>query len=169
MNVLQDWVSSISFMQQTVLLTAVRGPDGISKYHPAKFLLRWFRRCILLSALDKKILKTPCEWGGGSFTGASFPAPPDQTDWVDEMEDVVVKYMKSLDEIPHHFQMHFMHAAEILGYKHPDSVIREWWLTLYKRLVHDMHLWEESETQLDKRLGDSRGGWLERCDKATVE
>lgn len=49
--VTQEWVHRLPFMQQTVLLTAVRGPDGIRKYHPCKDLLRWFRRCTLISAL----------------------------------------------------------------------------------------------------------------------
>ena len=75
---------------------------------------------------------------------------------------------RSLDELPHHFQMHFIHAAEILGYKHPDADTRVWWLTTYTRLVHDLHLWPETEEQLDLRLGDNREQWLARNDKATV-
>src|SRR5262245_28467293 len=47
--VLQDWVQERPFMQQTVLLTAIRGPDGIAKYSSVKLLLRWYRRCVLLS------------------------------------------------------------------------------------------------------------------------
>ena len=35
-NVLQDWVSDLPMMQQTVLLTAVRGPDGLPKYHAGR-------------------------------------------------------------------------------------------------------------------------------------
>jgi len=33
-----------------------------------------------------------------------------------------------------------MHAAEILGYKHPNEPIRSWWHRTYLRLVHDLHL-----------------------------
>jgi len=44
-------------MQQSVLLTAVRGPDGLPKYHSSKYLLRWYRRCILLSAMDGRVLE----------------------------------------------------------------------------------------------------------------
>jgi hypothetical protein len=64
--------------------------------------------------------------------------------------------------------MHLMHAAEIIGYKHPDLRVRAWWRKFYERLAHDMHLWPESEEQLDRRLGDSRSQWLERADVATV-
>jgi hypothetical protein len=30
-----------------------------------------------------------------------------------------------------------------------------------------MHLWPETEAQMDQRLGDSREGWLARGDVAT--
>lgn len=164
-TVLQPWLTELPMMQQTVLLTAVRGPDGLPKYHPTKFLLRWFRRCILLSAMDQRIIDNPADAGGGSFTGPSVdPGEP----WDAAMDRRVDDYLQALDEVPHHFQLHFMHAAEIIGYKHPDLVIRSWWLLAYERLVHDMHLWPETEEQLDARLGDSRDGWLARADKATV-
>jgi hypothetical protein len=162
-------------MQQTVLLTAVRGPDGVPKYGPTKMLLRWYRRCILLSAMDGKVLGTPYELGGGSFTGPSVrggnpvPTTIEGRDWTLEMDQVVGEYLRELDAIPHHFQLHLLHAAEILGYKHPRGEVREWWRRTYERLVHDMHLWPETEEQLDKRLGDIREQWLERNDPATVD
>lgn len=167
-TVLQDWVGSLSFMQQTVLMTAVRGPDGVPKYGPTKMLLRWYRRCILLSAMDRSVLFTPQEHGGGSFTGPSLQIMFG-SDWRDRMDEIVGDYLRELDAIPHHFQLHLLHAIEILGYKHPDGQIRRWWLGTYQRLVHDMHLWPETEEQMDRRLGDSREQWLERNDPATVD
>lgn len=65
-------------MQQTVLLTSIRGPDGVAKYHKVKYLLRWLRRCVLLSAMDGKVLGNPYDSNGGSFTGPSFDAGPMQ-------------------------------------------------------------------------------------------
>ena len=164
-SVIQDWVSSIPMMQQTVLLTAVRGPDGLPKYGNIKFLLRWFRRCVLLSAIDGKVLDNPFDENGGSFTGPSVS----ETLWEPAMDKLADGYLRDLDGIPHHFQMHFMHAAEIVGYKHPVYRIRIWWNRLYTRLVHDMHLFTESEKEMDERLGDSREGWLKRADRATTE
>jgi hypothetical protein len=164
-SVLQPWLSDIPMMQQTVLLTAVRGPDGLPKYHPTKYLLRWFRRCILLSAMDRRVIDNPADPGGGSFTG---PSVESGEPWDAAMDRRVDDYLQALDEVPHHFQLHFLHAAEILGYKHPDHFIRSWWMLTYVRLVHDMHLWPETEDQLDERLGDSRFGWLARADRATV-
>lgn len=171
--VLQPWVSKLSLMQQTVLLTAIRGPDTVSKYHPSKYLLRWYRRCVLYSALDRKILTTPIEAGGGSFTGPSIEkfeqADLPKGAWREFMDGVVDEYMRSLDELPHHFQMHFLHACEIVGYKHPDKWISHWWQRMYVRLVNDLHLQPESEAAMDERLGDNREQWAARNDKATID
>ena len=167
MIVTQEWTHSLTCMQQTVLLTAVRGPDGVAKYHPVKFLLRWYRRCVLLGALDHNVFQTPYEQGGGSFTGPSYGADTAHSDWEVQMATVLDRYLQSLDELPHHFQLHLMHAAEIVGYKHPDRKIRRWWNHVYRELVNDMHLNVESETELDYRLGDSEEQWREKSSKAT--
>lgn len=165
--VTQTWTHDLPMMQQTVLLTAIRGPDGLPKYGGAKMLLRWFRRCVLLSAMDGRVLTTPCDQDGGSFTGPS--CEENETDcWGDMMQQHVHDYLRNVDALPHHFQMHFMHACEILGYKHPDGEIRHWWHALYLRLVNDFHLHPETEAELDDRLGDTRSGWLKRADPATV-
>jgi len=168
--VTQPWVHSISMMQQSVLLAAIRGPDGLAKYGGgAKMLLRWYRRCILLSAMDGKILANPIDENGGSFTGPSLDGPDDLDHWSDRMQQHVHDYLRQVDALPHHYQMHFMHAVEIVGYEHPDFEIRHFWHRLYLRLVNDFHLWPETEEQLDERLGDTRSGWLKRADPATVD
>lgn len=192
-SVVQPWVNDLTMMQQSVLFTAVRGPDGLPKYHPSKYLLRWYRRCLLLSAMDGRTLHDPVEPNGGSFTGPSVEGYPSHNDahhyraiasirtgredaasnewrdtWEEAMDDWVDAYLQSLDEIPHHFQLHFMHGAEILGYKHPGLMkARPWWHKTYLRLVWDMHLRPESEEDLDDRLGDSRERWLAYADRAT--
>ncbi len=148
MNVLQPWVNELTLMQQSVLISACRAPDGIGKEYVSKLIWRWFRRCFLLSAFDQRILHTPDEAGGGPFTGP-----------VDDVENVQRRYLKLVDEIPHHAHLHLLHAAEILGYKHPDAAIRSWWLQLYYAGVRDMHLQPESESDLDYRLGDTEYQW----------
>ena len=174
-SVLQDWVMELPLMQQSVLLTAVRGPDGIDKYHPVKYLVRWYRRCILISALDGGVLDTPYDERGGSFTGPSYTRAEvglyleGVLPWQPKMDKLADGYIKSLDSLPHHSSMHFLHSVEILGYKHPDVDIREWWGKLYLRLVGDLHLHPETEGELDRRLGDSKSGWLERADLATQD
>lgn len=154
-SVLQPWVQELTFMQQSVLIAGVRGPDGVHKNHISKVILRWYRRCILYSAFEKTIFTNPHVLGGGSFTGPSTYS---------SMKVVVDRYLSSLDEIPHHFQLHFMHGAEILGYKHPDETIRSWWFELYRKIVVDMHLTMETEMELDYRLGDSESQWR-RCEE----
>jgi len=166
-SVLQNWVLGLPFMQQTVLLTAVRGPDGCPKYGSAKFLLRWFRRCLLLSAFDRAVIGDPINTGGGSFTGPSTAGVVE--DWEQPMHEVVSNYLRDLDAIPHHFQLHLLHAAEIMGYKHPDERIRDWWDATYRRLVRDMHLVPETMEAMDERLGDSPEGWQKHADPATRE
>ena len=85
------------------------------------------------------------------------------------MDRIVDDYLRELDALPHHFQMHFMHAAEILGYKHPDTETREWWSKVYLRLVNDKHVHPETEEEMDSRRGDDRSGWLKRADPATTD
>jgi hypothetical protein len=170
MIVTQEWTHSLKLMQQTVLLTAIRGPDGVAKYHPSKYMLRWYRRCVLLGALDQNVFENPYDPRGGSFTGPSYewhPAIPHEASWTDKMQPVFNEYLRSLDELPHHFQLHFMHAAEIVGYKHPDRLIRDWWNYVYRELANDMHLEPETEEAMDFRLGDSEAQWRAKSSEAT--
>jgi len=159
-SVLQDWVHGLTFMQQSVLIAAVRGPDGLRKDHCSKVLCRWLRRSFLFSAFQRRPYDNPHEPGGGSFTGPSCPGATN--DWEPEMDMAVEEYLRHVDEMPHHFQLHFMHAAEILGYKHEDPRIQTWWHRTYLKLVNDAHLFPESEAQMDRRLGDFEAHWRER-------
>lgn len=153
-SVLQPWVSSISMMQQTVLLTALRGPDGIRKDHPIKPVLRWYRRCVLYSAFERKIMEDPWSGGGGSFTG-----PLDSSVGLGELQN---NYLRVVDEMPLHFHTHFMHAIEILGYKHPKETIRNYWASFYIELCKGLHLRPELESEMDLRLGDNFQEWKVR-------
>ena len=169
-SVLQPWVEELTMMKQTVLLSAIRGPDGVEKYDPSKLLLRWYRRCVLRSALLRGgTIDNPYDQlVGGSFMGPSITLPADRVElWPEMMQvDVVGSYLRVLDMIPHHFQLHLLHGAEIIGYKHPVPLIRGWWHRTYLRLVSDMHLFPETEGHLDLRLGDDREAWASRTDEA---
>lgn len=162
-SVLQDWTNDLSFMMQSVLITACRGPDGIRKDHPVKVLLRFLRRSFLICAFDGKVRWSPYEVGGGSFTGPLHLHNPDggedrphEHGHIDKFIEI---YLRHVDELPHHFQLHLMHAAEILGYKHPDAEVRAFWRRLYMDVVNDAHLTPEREDQMDKRLGDNEANW----------
>jgi hypothetical protein len=170
----QDWVHGVSIMQQSVLLSAIRGCDGMPKFHKHKALVKWYRRCVLISAFDGVALTDPFAPGGGSFTGpiadlrAWRDAGPHPVTEYDHRCSLLQKatddFMDSRDELPAHYRDHFMHAAEVVGYKHPDPTIREFWFDVYERLVHALHVWPETEAQMDARLGDNFAGWKARGD-----
>lgn len=173
--VTQEWTWGISHMQQSVLFSAIRGCDGMPKCHKHKPLMKWFRRCVLLSAFDKKALTDPFAPGGGSFTGPMYEAPP----WVDDENEATIwrterlvmavdDFLDSRDELPSHYYEHAMHAFEILGYKHPEPWIRTFWHDVYMRMVVAKHLWPEMESDMDARLGDDEAGWRARCDRSAA-
>lgn len=168
--VTQPWTHELPLMQQTVLLEVIRGPDTVAKYEPVKYLLGWYRRCVLVTAFERTVLSTPYALGGGSFTGPSITVTCSDIDqpWEERMDELVGETLRGVDALPHHFWMHLIHAIEILGYKHPDPRIRAWWQTTYVRFVHDLHLWPETEEELDRRLGDDPDGWRARADAATL-
>jgi hypothetical protein len=138
-------------MQQSVLIAGVRGPDGIRKDHPVKVLCRWFRRSFLISAFDGKAILNPHAPGGGSFTG---PLVGFET-----IHAAAKDYLRYVDELPHHFQLHMMHGAEIMGYKHPDPTVRDFWHRFYLMIVNDAHLQPETAERMDRRLGDREADW----------
>ena len=59
-----------------------------------------------------------------------------------------------IDHMPIHFVAHLMHASEVIGYSHPDSNIAELWETIYKIIVHELHLNVEPKEVFQKRLTD---------------
>lgn len=156
-SVLQEWAANLSFMQQAVLLAAVRGPDSADRNHKAKHLVKFYRRCLLYSAFDSAqeghpvAILDPHHPGGGSFTG---PIPDEAT-----LENTVQWYIDSRDELPAHYQGHMMHAVEIMGCKHSDLVVRAFWHDVYCRLVKALHLNPETEEHMDRRLGDDKEKW----------
>lgn len=182
-SALQPWVEQLSIMQQSVLLASIRAPDGMRKDHPVKVLMRWYRRCILRSAFEGGILSDPFEPGGGSFTGPftiNHARDMVRTEWYHtEAAEKLIKthwdqnpwdvfdrsrltYLRYVDEMPHHFQLHFMHAAQIVGYKHDNPETAAWWLAFYLMIVNDAHLFPESEALMDQRLSDTEAGWRAR-------
>lgn len=156
-TVTQDWTHELTLMQQTVLILALRGADGLAKFHPYKELVRWYRRCVLVAAFEKRVLSKPYEPGGGSFTGPTHDLKL-AADW----------FMDARDEMPAHYRDHFMHGVQILGYKHPDKETAKFWREFYYRMVHALHLWPETEAQMDERLGDTLEGWQSRSDPAST-
>lgn len=155
-SVLQDWVQELSFMQQSVLICAIRGEDGKPKHASGKIIHRYLRRCVLFSAFDGKALWETHGDGGGSFTGPM----PENVDF----DKACTYFLDDRDSMALHYYMHFTHAVEILAYKFPDALISSRWLYFYARLVNALHLRGEMPEEMDERLGDKREGWLKRTD-----
>lgn len=186
--VTQQWTHSLTCMQQTVLISAVRGPDGIAKYHPAKLVQRWYRRCVLLGALDHNVFEDPIDPRGGSFTGPSVrmggptalhaitgvslpehyqPRNSDDIKWLRPMDLVLREYFQNLDSLPYHFITHFMHAGEIIAFKHPDTLVSDWWRHFYLEMCNELHVKPETEGAMDRRLGDNEAEWRKGTNAAT--
>lgn len=167
-SALQDWVMFLPIMQQSVLMSAIRGPDGIAKKHKCKALIRWYRRCILISAFDGIAIDYPYHPGGGSFAGPTFNGSQNVSRWEVAIKPFEDDFVDSRDELPFHYILHFIHAIQIIGNKHPDHRIANYWLSVYTRLVFAMHLRGEGARDMDMRLSDNEENWRAMGDESTT-
>lgn len=139
-SVLQNWVMELPLMMQGVLLTSMRGPDGVAKDHRSKPIVHALRRLILISGVDGRTLNLE-EEGGGSF------APP-----VPNLDLHMLGFIECMDELPHHYIMHTIHSAEIISFAHPDITVRHMWKWFYESCCHDMHMKPELVNEMNNRL-----------------
>lgn len=139
-HVVKQWVSELTWKQQGVLLCACRGVDGFPKNHVSKPLTRLYRQTILNCADMRRAAN------GNAFMGIGFLEPHVVDDFMDFQ----------LDSYPMHWLLHFTHAIEIIGYKHPDLDTRTYWMHLYVKIIKSLHLNPETEQQLDFRLQDGK-------------
>jgi len=151
------WTWQIPLVQQSVLILACRGPDGMDKFHPSKDLLRIHRATVLNAGkLGREI--RPGE-GDNFMRLTDFNVQGTTDDEVVNrglMQNYFRKASKAffgcIDSLPHHYVMHAIHAAEIIGYKHPDVDRREMWEAFYRAACDDMHMNPETEEEMDARL-----------------
>ena len=136
MTIIKDWAAALGLRHQGVLVSAVRGCDSVVRECPSKHLVRMYRG-VLLNA--------HC---GDEKRAATFMTPFDAEEWDHDAAD----FLRSIDHFPNHWILHFMHACEIVGFKHPDQQIRVAFRQLYYKLAKKFHLNPESESQLDARL-----------------
>lgn len=152
--VLPDWMFELTFQQQSVLILALRGPDGIAKNHPMKDVQRAYRGSVLKAAAYGRLL----EFDETAYTFMSMEFFANGQNW----REIVWRYFQHIDELPHHFHNHLMHGAQILGYKHPDERYRDRWGHFYDKCCNDAHLEPESVQKMDLRLADwGRENWDE--------
>lgn len=133
--VVRDWIKPLTWKQQTVLLTAIRGCDDRPMNDPAKPILREYRSIVVHDAV-------PSGESGEGF----------MNNFTDEELDTFIEYV---EEYPLHWFTHFLHAVEIVGFKHPDEDIRGRWNDLYEILCKEgLQVNPESRSRLDERLED---------------
>jgi hypothetical protein len=142
-SVVQEWLSKLSMKQQTVLLAAFRGCDGLPKTDPSKHFTKLMRGSILKNA-----------------DGCSTFFPKDFDSNVEEGNELIDDFFidcsrGGMDQYPVHWLLHFIQAAEIIGYKCPHKAIAKYWKYFYFTAVKAMHLYPETEVQLDSRLKDN--------------
>lgn len=130
-SVLQDWMYTLPYRMQSVLMSSLRGCDTARKNDDSKYITRAIRALVLNNA------------------------DPSNTFIIDGTPDEssVKSFLGDLDSYPVHFVTHTAHAAEIIGYKYPQLDTRHWWKEFYGKIVAALHLLPESQKQLDVRLG----------------
>ena len=137
-SALHDWVHTLTFQQQALLMTGMRGPDTCNKHNPAKAIIRYLRGAIC---------KPAGNWSYGNDNDFMWG----QYQWFGSWQK---QFLDDPDGYPHHFIMHLIHCAEVIGYKHPDDVIAGNWLDFYHAGCKAFHMWAEEEHEMDERLND---------------
>jgi len=132
-SVVQEWIAEYcSFKEQTVLLTALRGCDGIPKEDVSKQMVRVMRGVLLKDA------------DASTDFMRSAPHPDD-----------LRQFLTNLDHYPVHWLMHFAHAAQVIAYRHPNPAINGNWLMVYRNIVHALHMEPEPVLIMMHRLEDA--------------
>lgn len=134
--VLQDWVGDLPLQMQGVLVCALRGPDNAPKECTAKEITRALRSVVMNKArpFDER----------NSFCGdGSYRVSP----------EVLRSFFRDHDQYPHHWYMHLVHAAEIVGYSHTVQLVSAFWLQVYYKACEDLHMKPEDFQTFWDRLG----------------
>jgi hypothetical protein len=129
-KVLLDWMGEISWKEQSVVISSLRGPDNL--YTPnIKKLIRWMR--------------------GATQNNADPKHSYMQIDELPSFEEIE----HEIAFCSMHYVTHLLHGLEIIGYKHSDKsmakIARNYYLEIVKEFFH---LYPETEIQMDTRLQD---------------
>lgn len=132
-SVVQDWLSSLTWKQQTVLFCALRGPD-IGGSPEVKLMVRWIRSSILENAAPHKTFMK-------------------ETDFKD-ISEIADEKPLCFDMLPTHFLGHLMHAFQVIGEFHPVEDRSKKSMKAYHDLCEYLHLNPETKEQMTSRLSD---------------
>lgn len=135
-SVIKEWMLDLPFTQQALLMLSLRGADGMSKYNAAKDMIHFMRDVVLNAAYE--------DYNGEpeGFMRADY----------ENFDRVAKSFFNDTDAYPMHFLMHLIHAAEVVGYNHPDSYISSAWLYFYQYACKSFHMNPETAYQLNNRL-----------------
>lgn len=138
-SVLQPWVMEIGLRHQGVLVSAMRGCDIAPRHDPSKLAQRIMRGAILEPHAGRLANPKTYIWR----------VENDQTWW-----QHMSAFLGNWDQYPNHYVVHFIHAAEVIGYCGPDifPVYARRWARFYYDACHILHLNPETKEQLDFRL-----------------
>jgi len=140
-SVLQTWVMELPLKVQALMITAVRGPDGMPKFNRAKEIVKVLRGHILVCA-EGDVGRTPFMTRDMSKI---------------EFKGLCTEFFSDHDSVPHHFYMHLIHAAQAIGVYHPDRDIADMWTYFYLRACTDLHMNPETSQQFEKRMTPKNG------------
>lgn len=128
-SVLQEWVTKLPLKMQTCLITAIRGGDGLAYDDLSKPIIRALRGLIVKSTTINN-----------NYSSLSV-----------SKRDIEA-FCEDIDRYIVHFVSHLYQAIEVVGYKHPDFKVRNFWLQVYISIVAALCLKIEKEEDLDRRL-----------------
>lgn len=142
-SVVKGWLGELcTLKQQTVVLAAFRGCDGVPKNDPSKQFTKNMRSSILINA---------------DINSTFYPGNVIELSSINKeaIDDFFIDCSRGgLDAYPVHWLMHLLQAAEIVGYKCGNAPIAKYWMYFYLTGVNALHLNPETEEQLDTRLAD---------------
>lgn len=129
-KVLQDWMGDLSWKQQSVIISSLRGPD--THYSPnLKKISKWIRR----------VTQNNADIRGDYMKKENLPR-------FEEIE-------KEAEFCSVHYFAHLLQGLEIVGYKHPDYKVSGIARRYYEQLADKLlHLTPETKESLEKRLRD---------------
>lgn len=122
-SILQDWVMELPLREQGSLLAAVRGCDLTPKFplnSPERKLVAFVRWTFMVPADEREIDYQP-----GSFMSR---VPPQDF------------RPSSVGHYPLHWVMHVVHALEVIGFRHPDTIVADICCDLYVAFCLSFHV-----------------------------
>lgn len=141
-----EWMSAIPLQQQAVIVLALRGPDGFPKRHLSKRLLYHYRATVMGAAHLGRCLQP----GEACSSMMGLTCFEDADAWA----KVLREFQDVEDELPLHYYTHLMHGAQVVAYKHPESLFQRRWLSFYLQCCDYLHVPPENIWNMDRRLND---------------